>query len=117
MTTYTVTLTVELDFPIDDATARDLVARWAAALRLDPRLTSVDGEWLTVHARVHDVNAAMLAAEAVTGLHDALTEAGRQIATWHAVEVVSAAEHARRDAAASLSEVLSRSAASGEPTP
>lgn len=97
MIAYTVRLVVELDQPIDDTTARDLAARWAAGLRLDPGLTQVDGTRLAVSGVYEGENLPQYLVDgAMLNLSKLLWDKhyARQ---WRAVEVVSAAEQARRD--------------------
>jgi predicted DNA-binding transcriptional regulator AlpA len=96
---YSVTLAVRTDVQLDDDTARDVAARWAAAANLDLGMTSTsrDEPWLRVSGLTAGWTAADdLAQHAGEQLRAALRDAGAVVREWEAVEVISEAEMRRR---------------------
>lgn len=100
MTTYTVTLAVTTDQHLDDDTARDVAARWAADAGFDLGMTSTsrDEPWLRVSAVVDtaDRAPAELGCDAGAALARAVLDAGAAVDRWETLEVLHEREVQRR---------------------
>ncbi|MHA6626931.1 hypothetical protein ACU61A_15960 [Pseudonocardia sichuanensis] len=103
---YAVTLAVTTDIHLADEQARDVAARWAAAVAKIPGAagfdlgmtsTSREDPWLRVSGLLHWTdNGLPDVALAAAMLEQELATAGAQVTEWEAVEVWSPAELQRR---------------------
>jgi hypothetical protein len=101
MSSYAVTIAVRTDVRLDDDTARDVAARWAATSSLDLGMTSTsrDEPWLRVSGRftgLADADPVQLVQAAARHLRIELRDAGATVREWDALEVLSDAELLRR---------------------